>query len=934
MPAALDTASFGQLKEQTLGIIVRRDGRPFPATVLREVDDFGILSYDLVNPPHRFWPDSDSGFQFVENQVDARRVSRIPGPAQLLTNMGIGEGDTRQTQTRRSIARLWAYYLICEDPLRRLDARPVNTLAHQVSLVQHILESDNLRRVLIADEVGLGKTVEAGLLIQQLLEQYPGLRVLYLAPARLVSNVLREFDRLGLNFRRWASGESDARLSDQLIVASIHRAVHGNHFQSIVNTPPWDVLVVDECHHLSDWVPGGGDPREKYRLVRDLINQQRPNSRVILLSGTPHQGHQVRFENLLTLLQDRGESNQSLTGRVIYRTKEDVRDWDGNPVFPPRQVNDPLIVDLGPAYLDWIQHIHNFYRPGLETGSTMTARQRAAGWRCAQALQWATSSPQAGLGYLLRQAIRAGCLATDGPISGAICALRPYRNGPVNEPIETLFQRISREVDRNRTNGDLEDIEDVEVDDNLNYGRALANLLEEGIELVRSAPDVKWEAIRLRLLDPCADEKVVLFAQPIETVMALAGYLERTGGGRPAIIIGGQTDAERDREVQSFWNPDGPRFLVSSKAGGEGINLQIARRLVHIDVPWNPMDLEQRVGRVHRFGSRQTIIVDTVVVPNSREADAYAVARNRLRLIAQTMVSPERFEAVFSRVMGLVPPDELQNVLIHDAVGPLSHQDQEIIGQMMQAGFNSWQQFHERYAEQQQQIRHQDPGLATWDDLARFLDEYGQARYVEGFQALRFTNSCDGIVPIEQPVRVMSFGGPTQYVCGDFGGAPISGPNNARPEQLGLNSHPVAEILRRLAFAENSGAALLRIPGNTVISGVEGSNPFGVLAFVRQTVRSDGRLGYAEVNTSLHCFVIKAGQTPTNVEGREKRQLLVALFSASAPRVEPDSTDPLLADIQRYESDLCHQLRMPSEQERAEGLRHAVTPLVAALVLR
>ena len=172
------------------------------------------------------------------------------------TTLKATEADTWSAQSKRSLARLFAHYLICEDPQRRLDAREVITLSHQVSLVRHVLDHEHLRHVMIADEVGLGKTVEAGLLIQELLAADAGLRVLYLAPARLVNNVGKEFDRLGLNFRLWKAGEADARLSDPRIIASIHRAVHGDNFKKIVNTGPWDVIVVDECHHLSDRATG------------------------------------------------------------------------------------------------------------------------------------------------------------------------------------------------------------------------------------------------------------------------------------------------------------------------------------------------------------------------------------------------------------------------------------------------------------------------------------------------------------------------------------------------------------------------------------------------------------------------------------------------------------------------------------------------------
>src|SRR5262249_40516931 len=161
--------------------------------------------------------------------------------------------------TRRALARLHAYFLLCEDPQRRLDARPVNTLAHQVSLVHHVLGTPSLNNVLIADEVGLGKTVEVGMMLLELLAQSPGLRALYLAPAGRVANVRAEVGRLGLPFRQWSSEDGDARLDDRLVIASLHRAVHARHRKSVLESPPWDVIVVDECHHLTDWAEGGGD---------------------------------------------------------------------------------------------------------------------------------------------------------------------------------------------------------------------------------------------------------------------------------------------------------------------------------------------------------------------------------------------------------------------------------------------------------------------------------------------------------------------------------------------------------------------------------------------------------------------------------------------------------------------------------------------------
>ncbi len=911
--------------------LVIKEGASAPACVLREYEEFGFPSADLVYPPRRFWGDQESPVPAFEGSVDANRLRRLPTPSRLFDSLP--DEDNWTAQSRRSVARLRAFFLICEDPQRRLEAREVSTLSHQISLVHHVLENEQLRRLLIADEVGLGKTVEVGLLIAQLLEQSPGLRVLYLAPARLVNNVRQEFERLGLSFRQWTAGEADGRLTDPRVIASIHRAVHVKHFQSMVDTDAWDILVVDECHHLSDWAAGGGDPKEKFKLVRNLISRQRDGGRVLLLSGTPHQGHVSRFENLLGLLQGPNEKPESLRGRVIYRTKEDIRDWHGNPLFPKRQVNDPFVIDLGPLYRGWVQSVHDYFRPPKELPKAGDAKKRAAGWRWAQALQWAVSSPQAGLGYLVRQAVRAGWGLRNEALAAAVTALRPYRSGPPDEPVHQLYERMLREVNRQKADADLEDIEEEEGEDLEVQRGALEKLLTDGIEVLRECGDQKWRAVKEKLLDQAGQEKVVLFAQPIETVTALARYLEQVTGTPPALIIGGQSDAQRREQVEQFWRPDGPQFLVSSRAGGEGINLQVARRLVHIDVPWNPMDLEQRVGRIHRFGSRKTILVDTVVVKDSREAQAYRIARQRLNLIASTLVEPERFEAVFARVMCLLPPEELQDVLVQESFGPIRPADQEQIGRMVQEGFQAWRDFHERFAEQQKQIRLQDPGLAGWNDVEGFLRAYSDAQPLVGFNAQRFLEKEGQVESVEDAVTVLTLGDGQHYLCGDTGGAPVFGPNGSTVRQLGLNLKPVADRLRSCAFPGSAaGAACLRWPPHFPTPRAPGKHPFGVLVFLRQTVKADQRVGYVEHASSLHCYVLPADAPRLELLAQEKAALFQGLFEAAYLRVKPDAGG-LFAELARQESDLANELRRPTEPEWRSGMRHAVTPLFAGVVV-
>ncbi len=900
-------------------------------SLLREYPEWGLNSVDIVAPPRRFWGDQEQQNVLVEEGLDLRRLQSIPVPAQLLT--ALPEGESWQSMSRRSVARLHAYFLALEDPQRRLDTREVETLAHQVSLVRHILETEKLKRVLIADEVGLGKTIEAGLLLKELLTQRPTLRVLYLAPARLVSNVRREFDRLKLPFRQWTPFDGDAQLSDPKIVASIHRAVFGNNFDKVTGTQSWDVLIVDECHHISAWSPDGADSGQAYKLVEQLIQKQQADGRVILMSGTPHQGHATRFENLLRLLKAPDERIEDLAGRVIYRTKDDIRDWEGNPVFPNRQVNEPLIVDLGQAHRQWLKNIFDFYRPLGDLDVDDASRRRAVGWRCAQAMQWATSSPLAGLGYLVRQAIRATWEPTNPSLRVAMASLRPYRLGPEGENIDALYGRILKEVDRQQRSGDVEDIEIFvpgQPSDKESQ-RGLERLLEEGIALVGTAGDEKFSLIYRKLLEPAGQDKIVLFAQPIETVAALARFLRKTTGQTPSLILGGQSDAERQREVEAFWRPDGPRYLVSSRAGGEGINLQVARRLIHIDVPWNPMDMEQRVGRVHRFGSRETVIVDTVVVKDSREWDAYRIARERLALITSTLVERERFESVFSRVMCLLSQDEFTGLMVSDFGSPLNGSDRDRLADLVQQGFQKWKDFHDKYGQQHATVRMQDAGLATWEDVAFFLEELTGAKRVSGHKRQRFVREGNQVRTIEDDAAVLQLSDGQAFVCADYGEVLVYAPDGAITTKLGLNVRAVSEAMRKAAFPQLPvGAAFVRWPNGEPLPDSISGLPFGVLAFARQTLQMDRSGGWVERRTSLHVFV-SAGNKPTELEGAEKgraiRNILRAVIRKSA-----EATESLPADLRESEQELTMKLRRPNEEEMGAQIRHAVTPLFAAVV--
>lgn len=900
----------------------------FPRSLLREVDDFGFKSYDLIGYPRRLC-EVVSQPALAESNVDKRRVKLLPTPSELLSEQLKHGSEGWLAQSSRTLARIYASFLIAEDPQRRLDARKAATLMHQVSLVQHILNMPDLRRVLIGDEVGLGKTIEAGLLIQQLIERNPNIRVLYLAPARLVPNVINEFrNKLEIDARAWVAGTmSDARLADdRVIVASINRAVFGDNFQIVIDSGPWDVLIVDECHHLSDWNPSGGRPNQAFRLVSQLVKKIPSDGRLILMSGTPHQGSEARFQNILRLLSDDGKSIQGAAGRVIFRTKDRVRDWRGAPLFPTRDIRSPIVVELGERYENWYQKVGTLY----DIGGLNGVQLRAAGWAKGQALQWAASSLQAGVGFLTRLGIRRLNWTLENPtLVSAIESLRPYRGGARNEPPQQLFARLLKQIGNSALNP--ADIDDVELDEEEEWRPdpiLLTQLLDEGVKLINAeAGQAKWDAV-CKLIDEAGDEKIVLFAQPVETVTTIADILERRYGQRPALIIGNQKDEERTAQVASFQSEEGPRFLVSSKAGGEGLNMQRARRLIHLDVPWNPMDLEQRIGRVHRFGSRKTIIVDTVVASGSREIDMYRIAREKLALVARHL-DPEQFETLFSRVMSLVPPKELEGILggYCDAVAFNKYASSEI-GRLVTEGFRSWSTFDERYRQQADEIRSANPGEAEWKDLGAFLLKHANAKTDQDALFSSFEFDGEEIVAIDEQVQTIKLG-ESLYACGDTGGLSPVGEDGISVESLGLNISEVQLALRDAFWSEKStGVACLKLPAKHDLNFLNVDGNF-LIFYLRQKLQQEGG-GWIERDASLHAYVGTHQDDFVELNAKNRTALVRSL--QNWVRVREPVNELSNIDMPTIERELYSQLRRPSEDEISKGIRCAVWPIAAIAI--
>ena len=404
-----------------------------------------------------------------------RRIARIQVPSRFVESIKpqpwkppaiqVAEAESSAIKhTKEHFWQLAAHWLQAENRQGQLDSLPVLQLRHQTSLVEFLSRPDAPREVLIADEVGLGKTVELGLLLARLRAADPKLRILYVTPGGLVTNVVDEFRNMGLD-DSWVFANSSldmqkyppARLGrkehDSWVVASLHRLGLGTYAEAYLKETMWDVVIADECHRLRMY--GSGDsqsPQQWFRLVERIVKDHLSEAgRVYFLSGTPHQGNREVFLNLVAMMCGLGrkasqqEQERALAGRIIYRTKEEVRDWDDQPVFPKRDVRKPSYAENPPEYNSLLDDIAEYFDWLQINGGG--SQGRALGFVKSHALQYAASSPKAGFAFLLRRLLRHfGDRFPEKRLLEWVKLLIPYRHWSKTQKPEKLLEELRKSV--------------------------------------------------------------------------------------------------------------------------------------------------------------------------------------------------------------------------------------------------------------------------------------------------------------------------------------------------------------------------------------------------------------------------------------------------------------------------------------------------------
>jgi len=621
-------------------------------------------------------------------------------------------GDPNQIRVLVEGERLSYGHLF--NPAFAAEISQIDPLPHQrIAVYERMLPQPRLR-FLLADDAGAGKTIMTGLYVRESLTRRTIRRVLIVSPAGLIGNWSRELRNL-FQLRFCIATSADARKSNpfvgpesDLVIVSVD-SLRSTTLIKALSDPtvlPYDLVVFDEAHKLSASRDPDGTfrPTDRYRLaealagVRDIPDEWRLSwsaHHLLLLTATPHMGKEYPYYCLWRLLEPELFSTETAfklfppDARKRYfarRVKEEMVDLRGKPIFPQR-ICDTHSYDLTQGavseqalYDETTKYIRHYYN------QSRVLNRSAARFAMTVFQRRLASSTWALLCSFRRRFDKLEALIDDIQ-SGRIPEeqLREQQKRLDRLVHDTLTEKSAEEES---TEGGIEEHEKDEADA---LGAFVATSLAELIaerekvrELIRLAERVyeqgresKFEKMRELLREPqFENQKIIIYTEHKDTLDFLIRRLEAMGhAGQVASIHGGLDYKQRDDQVERFRRPHeqiagedaGTRFFVGTDAAAEGINLQFCWVLVNYDVPWNPARLEQRMGRIHRYGQkRDRVVILNLVAGKTREGRVVKTLLDKLEEIRTALGSDKVYDVIGRVFEGISLTDYLQKAVLSD----------------------------------------------------------------------------------------------------------------------------------------------------------------------------------------------------------------------------------------------------------------------------
>ena len=512
-------------------------------------------------------------------------------------------------------------------------------LPHQLHVLNRAMETNNIRYIL-ADEVGLGKTIEAGMIIRELKSRGLVSRILVVCPTGLVTQWASEMqEKFHEKFqvilpsdydtiRRLTDNDDVYGQFDQVIspmdsIKPIEKHAgwseekvekyNEERIYSIINSG-WDLIIIDEAHRVA----GSSGEVARYKLG-NLLAQASPY--LMLLSATPHNGKTEPFLRLIRLLDADAFPNAKSIVReqvapfLIRTEKREAIDNNGNLLFKNR------ITHL--VTISWDER-NNLQRELYEMVSSYVAKTYNKALR--------NRKKNMCLIFLL--------IIMQRMVTSSTAAIR-----------QSLERRLNVLLEQRTCVGNLreEDLDELNIEDGVEDALEAISLdmeleieeLKQIISLAKQAQfqnqDAKVEPL-LNEIDAILSEdrtqKVIIFTEFVATQTYLQELLVNRGY-TVTILNGGMSIDERNAAMQEF--KTSTSIFISTDAGGEGLNLQFANIIINYDLPWNPMKIEQRCGRVDRIGQQRDVHIYNFIVGETVENRVREVLEEKLSVILKEM---------------------------------------------------------------------------------------------------------------------------------------------------------------------------------------------------------------------------------------------------------------------------------------------------------
>ena len=567
------------------------------------------------------------------------------------------------------------------DPMMAVHTSNVEPLPHQITAVYQSLLPRQPLRFVLADDPGAGKTIMAGLYIQELIMRADARRILIVAPGSLVDQWRDEMlEKFGLVFSVF-SREMEASSPSgnpfehhEHIIARLDQMSRNEELQEKLCSDNWDLVVFDEAHKLSAHYFGS----KLHKTGRFRFGEKvgRHTRHFLLMTATPHNGKEGDFQLFLSLLDsDRfygkfrdGVHKVDPSDLMRRMVKEELVKFDGTPLFPERRAYT-INYKLSDLEAEMYEAVTQYVTTEMGKADQLDGKRRGSVGFALTALQRrVASSPEAIYQSLKNRRNRLEKRLREEKIGARgrnlmTASLRdiPEDEDDLNaEEHENLVEELIDEATAAQTIDELEE----EI-------RILKGLVAKAKSLVISGKDRKWDELsRILQDDPHTRDadgrlrKLIVFTEHRATLDYLHQRIAGVLGNHDAIVtIHGGTYRDMRRKNQELFRSDkNVRVLVATDAAGEGVNLQNANLMVNYDLPWNPNRMEQRFGRIHRIGQQEVCHLWNLVAKETREGDVY------YRLLMKLETISEAFKGRVFDVLGEVFEEESLKDLLLEAI--------------------------------------------------------------------------------------------------------------------------------------------------------------------------------------------------------------------------------------------------------------------------